>query len=194
MSGTLARVFIKPRKALPFFSRHPWVFEGAIQRVEGKPQPGQEVLVVSAEGQGIARGLFNPNSNIRVRLVTWNLEEAIDTELVLRRLSLAVDLRKKYLDLGAGQAVCRLVNSEGDGLPGITVDFYDGYLSLQVTSLAFFRRLNVIRDLLVELVQPKGIWLKSDAGMNEAEGIEAEDQLLTGEMPGALVVKENDLQ
>ncbi|WP_459554389.1 class I SAM-dependent rRNA methyltransferase [Lacunimicrobium album] len=194
MSTPLTRVFIKPRKALPFFSRHPWVFEGAIQRVEGKPQAGQEVLVVSAEGQGIARGLYNPNSNIRVRLVTWNLEEAIDAALIRTRLSHAVDLRRRFLDLDGAGAVCRLVNSEGDSLPGITVDYYDGFLSLQVTSLAFFRRLDFIKEALLELVKPKGIWLKCDAGINEAEGIEASELLLAGEMPASIIVNENDLR
>lgn len=191
---TLARVLIKPRKALPFFSRHPWVFEGAIGGVEGNPQPGEEVIVVSSEGKGIARGLYNPHSNIRVRLITWNLDEVIDASLIRARLQHAVELRQRYRNLGSPEACCRLVNSEGDNLPGVTVDDYDGWLSLQVTSLAFFQRLDIIREALIALMQPKGIWLKCDASISAAEGIEASDQLLAGETPESIIIQENDLR
>ncbi len=74
----LPRVILKPRRALPFFGRHPWVFAGAISRIEGKPQPGEEVLLQTERGEFIARGLFNPNSNIRVRLYSWDAEQALD--------------------------------------------------------------------------------------------------------------------
>ena len=63
-----AVVNLKPRHALPFFKRHPWVFAGAIRTVRGNPQAGDEVVLYSHEGEFIAHGLFNPNSQIRVRL------------------------------------------------------------------------------------------------------------------------------
>ena len=69
--ASLPRVVIKPRRARPFFARHPWVFVTSIERVEGDPAPGDEVAVVSHEGQFIARGLFNHRSAIRVRLYRW---------------------------------------------------------------------------------------------------------------------------
>ena len=62
------RVTLKPRRALPFFGRHPWVFTGAISRIEGSPEPGAEVILQTDKGEFIARGLYNPHSNIRVRL------------------------------------------------------------------------------------------------------------------------------
>jgi len=64
----LPTVILKPRHALPFFKRHPWVFAGAIRAVHGDPQAGEEVALQSQEGEFIGRGLFNPNSQIRVRL------------------------------------------------------------------------------------------------------------------------------
>jgi 23S rRNA (cytosine1962-C5)-methyltransferase len=69
---SLARVILKPRRARPFFARHPWVFVTSIDRVEGDPAPADEVEVYSHEGRFIARGAFNPKSAIRVRLYRWD--------------------------------------------------------------------------------------------------------------------------
>lgn len=70
--ASLPRVIVKPRRARPFFARHPWLFVTSIAKVEGEPTPGGEVEVYSHEGQFIARGIFNPNSAIRVRLYRWD--------------------------------------------------------------------------------------------------------------------------
>ncbi|MCA1686425.1 MAG: class I SAM-dependent rRNA methyltransferase, partial [Planctomycetia bacterium] len=72
MMSQLARVVLKPRRARPFFARHPWVFVTSIGRVEGDPAPGDEVDVFSHEDRFVARGIFNPHSAIRVRLYRWD--------------------------------------------------------------------------------------------------------------------------
>ena len=69
---SLPNVVLKPRRAQPFFARHPWVFSGAIARVEGEPAPGAEVALVTEHGEFVARGLFNAQSNIQVRLYGWD--------------------------------------------------------------------------------------------------------------------------
>src|SRR5260370_28468622 len=95
--ASLPRVVIKPRRARPFFARHPWVFVTSIERVEGEPAPGDEVAVVSHEGQFIARGLFNHRSAIRARLYRWE-DAPIDDEFLSRRLTDALALRSGLLE------------------------------------------------------------------------------------------------
>ncbi len=180
---SLPAVAIKPRRALPFFSRHPWIFAGAIGDVGGDPQPGSEVAVWTHDGQFVARGLYNPDSNIRVRLYTWDAEQPLDADFWSARLDEAIRLRERlFADTPAGRS-CRMVFSEGDGLSGLTVDRYDEWLLVQITSRALYER----RELLVELLQsklsPRGIWLRTEKGIREAEGLEQDDGLILGEAP-----------
>lgn len=174
----LPRVTLKPRRALPFFSRHPWVFAGAIAGAPEEREAGREVGVWSHEGEFIARGLYNPESNIRVRLYSWQADAPLDGDFWSARLDEAIDLRRRL-----GDDNCRLVFSEGDGLSGLTVDRYGEWLLMQITSRALYER----RDLLVELLQtklsPRGIWLRTEKGIREAEGLAQADGLVAGEPP-----------
>src|SRR5436305_745814 len=131
-----ARVVLRPRRARPFYGRHPWVYAGAIDRVEGDPADGSEVELASSAGNFIARGFYNSKSKIRVRLYSWNPEEALDAVLFRRRLKKAIHLRRDILGLGAAGQACRLVFSEADALSGLVVDQYDRWLVVQFTSLA----------------------------------------------------------
>src|SRR5580700_8542032 len=95
-----ARVVLKPRKARPFFARHPWVFDSSIDRVLGHPAAGDQVDLVTSDGQFVARGLFNPTSTIRVRLYRWDdgpLDEAFWSD------SIAAALRLREVVLGLGR-------------------------------------------------------------------------------------------
>jgi 23S rRNA (cytosine1962-C5)-methyltransferase len=131
-----SRVILKPRKALPFFSRHPWVFAGAIQTTSNRVAAGDEVIVEDDVGRFVARGIFNPNSNIAVRLYSWNEAEPLDRSFWSSRLDDAISLRNVlFPDFRPDQA-CRLVFSEADGLSGLTVDRYGDWLLMQLTSLA----------------------------------------------------------
>src|SRR4051794_891471 len=131
----MTRVLLKPRRAAPFFGRHPWVYAGAIERVEGTPKDGDVVDLVSSADNFVARGFWNAQSKIRVRLLTWDPAEEIDDAFFRDRLQSALRLRHDILGMtGPGQA-CRLVYSESDGLPGLIVDQYDRWLTVQFTSL-----------------------------------------------------------
>lgn len=192
---SLPVVTLKPRRALPFFSRHPWVFAGAVKAVTGSPEVGTEVLVRSHEGQFVAQGLYNPNSNIRVRLYSWKESEALDRSFWQTRVESAVRLRQKlFQDTPTSQA-CRVIYSESDGLSGMTVDRYDDWLVLQWTSAALARRREELLEILQQAISPRGIWLRTERGIGELEGLTLEDGLIAGEPPPRpLFIKENGLQ
>lgn len=182
MIDPLPRVLLKPRRARPFFARHPWVFVNSIGRVEGEISPGDEVDVVSHEGQFIARGLFNPQSAIRARLYRWD-GGPLDEEFWAERIAAALRLRRDRLRLeGPGRAY-RAVFSESDGLSGLTVDRYDRWLVVQFTSLALYKRRELLVRLLAEQTGVEGIYLRFERGTAELEGIRASDEVVHGSMP-----------
>ena len=190
-----ATVFIKPKRARPFFGRHPWVLESAILRVDGEPASGAVVDVVTHDGNFIARGLWNASSRIRIRLYTFVEDEALDETFLRTRIENAVSLRQS-LGLYSEKSGCRLINSEGDSLSGIIVDQYGSYLALQVTALAMAERLDVICDSLENLLRPKGIILRgAERGLGKLEGLHLPDGQLRGERPdGPIFVEEHGLR
>jgi 23S rRNA (cytosine1962-C5)-methyltransferase len=187
---TLSRVVLQPRRARPFYGRHPWVYAGAIAALTGSPADGAEVEVYSHAGDFVARGLYNSKSKIRVRLYSWAAEQPLDAAFFRGRLEAAIRLRHTTLGLdGAGRA-CRLVFSEGDGLSGMTVDRYDRWLVVQFTSLGLAQRREMLAQLLVELTAPAGIYLRTERGVGRLEGLELQDGHLWGELPSGPVVIE----
>jgi 23S rRNA (cytosine1962-C5)-methyltransferase len=190
---TLPIVSLKPRRAQPILNRHPWVFEGAIGQVSGDPAPGAEVLVQSTDAQPIGRGLFNPNSNIRVRMFSWDKDEPIDEALFSSRINEAASLRDSIIDPETTTA-CRVFFSESDGLSGLIVDRYGDWLLVQLTSLALAERREALFDLLEKQFEPRGIWLRTEKGIREAEGLEIADGLVRGaEPPRPISILENGL-
>ena len=188
------RILLKPRRARPFYARHPWLFAGAIERIEGTPANGDEVSVHAHDGQFIAWGLFNSNSQIRVRLYSWGPDRRLEPEFWKSRLDDAIILRRDVLGLNDPTGACRLVFSESDGLSGLVVDRYGEWLVVQFTSLALSHRQQIIIDHLVELLKPRGVYLRTERGVGEAEGLTLRDGPLWGEIPdGPVEIAENDL-
>ena len=173
---------LKPRNALPLFSRHPWVYATSLQKTaDGSDlMPGLEVVVESDRGEPIARGLVNPNSLLRVRLYSWTPEEPITGELFAGRIRDAIAFRRETL----GQIEsCRLIFSEADGLSGLTVDSYDGYLLVQLTSAALASKLETLVSILQEQLSPPGMWLRIGREIADKERIDPADRHLRGEQP-----------
>ena len=188
------RVILKSRRARPFFARHPWVFDSSIQRVEGEPEPGAEVEVVSSEGRFIARGLFNPGSTIRVRLYRWD-EGPLDEDFWIGRLESAIRLRDAILpSRGGGKTACRLLFSEADGLSGLTVDRYDRWLVARFTSLALHQRRESLMNRLAERTGAEGIVCRTERGIASREGLRAGEEEIVGTVPdGPVEIVEQDL-
>jgi 23S rRNA (cytosine1962-C5)-methyltransferase len=161
--------------------------------VAGDPPAGGEVDVLDAQGGLLGRGLFNPHSQIRVRLYTPH-DEPLDGAFFAKRLRAAVRLRSDVLGLGNAEGACRLAFSEGDHLSGLTVDRYGSWLVVQLTGLGIAGRLEPILDTLEEMLAPAGILLRTEKGMAEAEGLILQDGLLRGRAPdGPVDVREGEL-
>jgi len=189
-----ATVFVKPRRARPFFGRHPWVLDSAVERVDGTPADGDVVDLATAEGRFIARGLWNSASRLCVRLYGFDPALPLDAACWKSRIARAAALRET-LGLGDRAGAARVVNSEGDDLSGLVVDRYGEHLAVQVTSLAMAARLPVLCDALEEAVRPAGILLKAaDRGLGRLEGFHLPDGLLRGRAPaGPVFVREGGL-
>jgi len=192
---TAARVILRPKRAKPFFSRHPWVYPGAIAEVVGEPADGAVVDVVSHGGNFVARGLYNSKSKIRVRLYSWNIDVALDAAFFRNRLQKAIHLRHNILKHAGQGSACRLVFSEADGLSGLTIDQFDRWLVVQFTSLGLAQQREMFADLLTELLQPEGIYLRTERGIGKLEGLDIQDGVLRGTLPTApLVIEENGIR
>lgn len=177
------RVLLKPKRAKPFFAQHPWVYPGAIDRVEGEPADGAEVDLVSSAGNFIARGFHNSQSKLRVRLYSWDAAEALDADFFRRRIQKSLFLRRRLLGMGGPGQACRLIFSESDGLSGLIVDQYDRWLVAQFTSLALGQRREMLADLLLELTGAEGIYLRTERGIGQLEGLQIQDGPLRGQIP-----------
>lgn len=189
-----ATVLVKAKRARPFFGRHPWVLDTAIERFEGTPADGDVVDLATHEGRFIARGIWNASSRLRVRLYAFDAGVPLDAPFWRSRIDAAIALRRSLgLDDRAGAA--RLINSEGDDLSGLIVDRYGDHLAVQATSLAMAGRLDAICDALEEAVKPAGILLRgADRGLSKLEGLHLPDRVIRGTAPdGPVFIREGNL-
>lgn len=187
-------VVLKPRKAQPFFGRHPWVRAGGVDTVAPHLKDGDEVQLLSDRGRFIAHGLLNSQSHLRVRLYSWDESRPLNRNFWSERIARAIDLRKQ-LGLFTADGGCRLIYSEADGLSGLIVEYYAGHLVMQVTSLAILNRVDMLAEILQQQLEPQSISLRGEAGMVKAEGIQIDPRILHGELPAEpIILRENDLE
>ncbi|WP_276091286.1 class I SAM-dependent rRNA methyltransferase [Pedobacter sp. JY14-1] len=186
-------IILKKGKEKAALLRHPWIFSGAIERIKGKPANGEVVAVRAASQEFLAYAYFNDRSRVALRLIEWDENRIIDREWYAKKLGQAVAARAHLLD--ANTNTCRLVFSEADFLPGLIVDKYDQFLSVQVLSAGIKNALGDIVPILRELLSPKGIFDKSDAGAQQHEGLETGQGLIWGDNPPEFIeVRENGIR
>ncbi|NQX41831.1 23S rRNA (cytosine1962-C5)-methyltransferase [Pedobacter steynii] len=185
-------VILKKGKEKAAMLHHPWIFSGAIDKIKGKPLNGEIVKVCSASAEFLAYGYYNDQSRVALRLMEWEESKTIDKEWYQEKLRNAIASRKHLLN--ADTNTCRLVFSEADFLPGLIVDQYADFLSLQILSAGIENVKEEIIDLLKEELNPRGIFDKSDAGARKHENLEATQGLLWGETPPEFIeVRENGI-
>lgn len=188
---TTGSIQLKPGREKPVLNRHPWIFSGAIRRVRGKPGPGDLVDVLAHDDAWLACGYFNPHSQIRIRLLTWDNDEHIDEQWWGRRIKRALSTRT-LLKLEPETNAYRLVNAEADRIPGLVVDKYGHYLVIQALTFAVDRRKEMLISLLGELLDPDGVVERSDVDVREREGLAQVVDVPWGRRPPEeYVVREN---
>ena len=183
----MALITLKSGREKSLLRRHPWVFSGAIEKVEGDPCSGETVDVLSGKGEFLCRAAFSPYSQISLRVWTFNPDEQVGTAFFHSRLKRAVDFRMPFMSM-EGEGACRLVNGESDALPGVIVDKYAGFLVCQFLSAGAELWREEIVSQLRQLVIPLGIYERSDVDVRLKEGLEPRVGLIWGEPPPPLLV------
>lgn len=188
----MCEVILNKNRAKPVLRRHPWIFSGAIARIEGDPADGDVVDVRDAGNNWLARGYINRHSQITVRLLTWREDKAVDAAFWRGRLKRAIAGRRALI-VDESITACRLVHAESDYLPGLIVDRYGDWLVVQFLTLGVDRRREEIVEALADLLGPRGIYERSDVDVREKEGLEQRTGPLWGEDPPELIeILEND--
>jgi len=185
---------LKPGREKSLLRRHPWIFSGAVARLDGDPGSGTTVDLLSADGQFLARAAYSPSSQIRARVWTFDPSEPVDADFFRKRIRNAISARDIWHVAQATDAL-RLIHAESDGLPGLIVDRYARTLVLQSLTAGSEYWKETLASLLLELTDLQDIYERSDADVRELEGL----PLCTGPLRGSinhspLTITENDLK
>ncbi len=186
---SMKHVYLKPGKEKRVFMGHPWVFLSDIDHADKSVQTGDTVSVYTKKGRFLSKAVFNPMSQIALRLLSAH-DEAIDEDFIAGRVRRAIEYRRKFADLNS----CRLIHAEADGLPAIVVDSFGSVLSLQCLSLGMSKYQQTIVDALVQELSPTGIYERNDVPIRRLEGMEQSTGLLYGEVPDRVEIEENGLR
>ena len=186
------KLILKPGREKSLKRRHPWVFSGAVAKVQGNPDAGDTVGIRSATGELLAIAAYSPKSQIVARVWDWK-ERAIDGAFFDECIKRAYEQRRTLVD--ANTDAVRLVHGESDGLPGVVADRYGDTLVLQLTSAGAERWREVIADKLLEVSGAFRIWERSDAEVRALEGLPPVTEALRGARePTRIVVSENGVK
>lgn len=190
----IATVTLKRGREKSLLNRHPWIFSGAVASVDGAPDPGDLVALLDYRGKFLAQAYYNPHSQIRARILTWEPDVAIDSDFWRSRIDRAVAARHAMAFEPATTAY-RLVNAESDGLPGLIVDRYGDYLVIQSLTAGIDKRKDRFVELLADVARPEGIVERSDVAVRSKEKLSQTTGLSWGSAPPEdLIIRENGLQ
>jgi len=164
---------------------HPWIFSGAIGRIEGDPSAGAVVDVHTDDGVLIGRGGYSAASQIAVRMWSFAPEDTIDREFLQKRISTAIGFRSALPSLP--MAACRLINAESDGMPGLIVDRYGEFIVCQFLACTVEAFKQEIVELLQELTDCQGIYERSDVSVRNKENLPLTAGVLAGSDPPELI-------
>jgi 23S rRNA (cytosine1962-C5)-methyltransferase len=181
------QVVVRPPGRQAVLAGHPWLRRNSIASTGPELQSGDEVVILDREGNGCGRGLYNPDSQLSVRVYSRHANQALDQAFWHHRLARAVALRQQ-LNLLQPDGACRLVFSEADQLSGLIVDQYADTLVLSLTARAMFQRWQVFaawfRDHF-QAVPVRRILVRTDANMLRQENMPEFQEVLVGELPTA---------
>jgi 23S rRNA (cytosine1962-C5)-methyltransferase len=171
--------------------KHPWIFSGAIEKVEGNPSNGESVHIFTSDKILVGYGSYSPSSQIRVRVWSFDAEEKVDEKFFKRKVEQAYSIREKIIDTSRTNAY-RIINAESDGIPGLIADRYGEILICQFLSAGaeFFKEMIV--ETLNDAFKPAGIYERSDVEVRTKENLQPAVGLLKGITPDEMIeIKEN---
>lgn len=170
---------------------HPWIFSNEIGECSGEALPGATAQVHAADGSYIGTGYYNPQSLIAIRILSRRGEDIDSPAFYRERLLQALHHRHTVYP---GWKTFRAVYGEGDFLPGLVVDKYDDYLSIQFLTLGMDARKGQILQALIDSFNPKGILARNDAAVRALEGLPEHVEVMYGEIPDQLWIEEHGLR
>lgn len=185
----MLKVILNKKEEENILNGYPWVFNNEINNFIGNIENGKVCSVYTIDNKFVAYGFLNTNSKIMVRILSLDENDIIDKEFFKNRIKYALEHRNNL-----GWSATRLIFSEADFLPGLVVDKYGDYLSVQFMSLGMDMIKQDIVDILVELTNCKGIYERSDMPVREKEGLEQVKGFLYGEFDPRVVIVEDDIK
>ena len=185
----MLNVILNKNEEIEKLEGFPWIFNNEINSFEGNIVNGEIVKVLTIDKRFVCYGFLNTNSKIMVRILSLNEDDIIDREFFKNRMKYAIDHRLKL-----GWNATRLIFSEADFLPGLVVDKYGDYLSVQFMSLGMDKIKDMIVELLVELTNCKGIYERSDMPVREKEGLEQTKGFLYNEFNTRVECEEDGIR
>lgn len=183
------KITLKPSEEIRIQQGHSWVFNNEIGRIDGTIQSGEMAYVYSSKKEFLGKGFLNTSSKIFVRILSRIEDEVIDEAFFHRIISISNQSR---IDLGYTNSY-RVLFGEADGIPGLIIDKYGDYLSIQILSLGIALRRDMFVSILVSLFGPKGIYERSDVNVRKKEGLELFKGVIYGDVPQLVRIKENEL-
>ena len=190
----MTELILKPGKERSLFRRHPWIFAGSVERLNGRARPGDTVDVVAADGRALARAAWSPQSQIRARVWSFDAQTIIDDAFFKRRVADAV-MRRQAMPQLAGQEGMRLIHGESDGLPGVIADRYGDTICLQLTAAGADKWRQAIVAGLLKATGAARIYERSDSDVRALEGLPPVTGWVHGEgAEAALSIDENGVR
>ncbi len=187
----MKKITVKKQAIEKIKSFNPWIYKNEIKKFPKDVYKGEVLSVYSPNGEFLGIGYINPLSVITIRMLSFFKKEDINKEFFIQRIKRAFK-KREYLKKITN--AFRVIHSEADFLPGLIVDYYNGYLSLQINTAGMENFRKEILEALIEVLEPKGIYEKSDEKSREKEGLNTEEGILYGNIPEEIIIIENDVR
>lgn len=181
---------VRAGRVQPVWAGHPWVFQQAIDRIDGAPGPGDAVEVRDPRGNFLGRGFYSPASSIAVRVMTRDPDETLDAGSLIRRVEQAAAWRRRIGLPNDDTTGYRLIHAEGDGLPGLIADVYGDTVVMQLLTVGMRRRRDVLVGAVARVTEARSVLEAPGGAAQRREGIEATAATLRGPTPDLLRFRE----
>jgi 23S rRNA (cytosine1962-C5)-methyltransferase len=184
----MANIILRRNEEKRLLQGHLWIFSNEIQKIEGAAAAGDIVTLISANGQPLGQGFYNPHSLIAFRLLTRDPAEPVDQGFWVRHIEKAYRFRQA---LFPGSPSGRIVFGESDLLPGLIVDKYGDYLAVQFLSAGVEKISDTVVAALNQVLAPAGIIARNDSSLRRLEGLEEKVEVLSGQVPETVIIEED---